>query len=393
MEYEIVHLAKEKWKGHIIPIKYTTKQYYDVVVDKKENGFSVNVEKKDFVEAVTHTPEEWDFQDKLYEEHWENAYVWGVLDNDNLVAAIETNVEVWSNRLRITELWVAEDYQKKGIGHELIEVAKEQTLLEGRRAIILETQSSNVNAIDFYQHEGFTLIGFDSCCYKNNDLERKEVRLEFGWFPKKHKKLKREDLVIRKEKAGDYYDVELTTQRAFWNRHGVGCCEHYLVHKLREDKDYLPELSRIAVKDGEIIGCIMYSKSQIKDGENIQDIITFGPLCVKPEWQRCGVGEILLNETIEIAKNQGYKGVVIFGEPDYYPRMGFKTCDNFNITTADGKNFDAFMGYELYKGSMKDIKGKFYESKVFENLPQEEVEEYNKKFPFMYKLRFPGQWN
>ena len=67
MEYKIVHLAKEKWKGHIIPIKYITKQYYDVVVDKKENGFSVNVEKKDFVEVVTHTPEECDFQDKLYE--------------------------------------------------------------------------------------------------------------------------------------------------------------------------------------------------------------------------------------------------------------------------------------------------------------------------------------
>lgn len=137
----------------------------------------------------------------------------------------------------------------------------------------------------------------------------------------------------------------------------------------------------------------MYSKAQIKDGENIHDIITFGPLCVKPEWQRCGVGEILLNETIEIAKNEGYKGIVIFGEPDYYPRIGFKTCDNFNITTADGKNFDAFMGYELDKDSMRDIKGKFYESKVFENLPQEEVEEYNKKFPFMNKLRFPGQWN
>ena len=51
------------------------------------------------------------------------------------------------------------------------------------------------------------------------------------------------------------------------------------------------------------------------------------------------------------------------------------------------------MCYELDKDSMRDIKGKFYESKVFENLPQEEVEEYNKKFPLMSKLRFPGQWN
>ena len=194
MKYEIIHLEKEKWKGYILPVKYTTKQYYDVVVNKKENGFDINIEKKDFTEEITHRPEEYDFPDKLYEEHWENAYAWGVIDNEKLVAAIETDQEIWSNRLRITELWVAEDYQKQGIGHALIEIAKEQARRERRRAIILETQSCNVNAVDFYQHEGFTLIGFDSCCYKNNDLERKEVRLEFGWFPKKKRKGKREEM-------------------------------------------------------------------------------------------------------------------------------------------------------------------------------------------------------
>jgi hypothetical protein len=63
------------------------------------------------------------------------------------------------------------------------------------------------------------------------------------------------------------------------------------------------------------------------------------------------------------------------------------------VVTADGKNFDAFMGIELAEGSMKDIKGKFYESEIFVNLPKEEVEEYNKKFPRLKKLRFPGQWD
>lgn len=120
--------------------------------------------------------------------------------NEKLIAAIETDVEVWSNRLRITELWVADDYQRKGIGHELIEVAKEQARRERRHTIILETQSCNVNAVDFYQHEGFTLIGFDSCCYKNNDLERKEVRLEFGWFPNRKRKLCREEVEKYNEK-------------------------------------------------------------------------------------------------------------------------------------------------------------------------------------------------
>lgn len=183
MEFEIVHLPKDNYKGTIIPIRYQTEQYYDVIVNKTEQGFCIEIEKKNFEAPVVHYPEEYDFPDKLYADHWENAYAWGVLAEDELIAAIETDQELWSNRLRITELWVAEKYQKQGIGHTLIETAKEQARRERRRAIILETQSCNVNAIDFYQHEGFTLIGMDTCCYKNNDLQRKEVRLEFGWFP------------------------------------------------------------------------------------------------------------------------------------------------------------------------------------------------------------------
>jgi predicted N-acetyltransferase YhbS len=393
MEFEIIHLPKEKWKGTVIPIKYTTDKYYDVCVNKTDKGFAIEIEKKDFIEPVTHTPEEYDFPDKLYEDHLENAYAWGVLVNDELVAAIETDEELWSNRLRIAELWVAEKYQKQGIGHALIEMAKEQARRERRRAIILETQSCNVNAVDFYQHEGFTLIGMDTCCYRNNDLQRKEVRLEFGWFPEEKKKLIAEDIEIRMETKEDWYNVELMTQHAFWNKHHLGCDEHYLVHKLREDKDYLPELSRIALKDGEVIGCIMYSKARVVDNEDTHEIITFGPLCVDPKWQGCGVGELLLRETMKLAANKGYKGIVIFGEPEYYPRIGFRTCDNFNITTSHGKNFDAFMGFELEKGSMKNIKGKFYESEVFDNLPKEEVEDYNKNFPKLQKLRFPGQWD
>ena len=96
---------------------------------------------------------------------------------------------------------------------------------------------------------------------------------------------------------------------------------------------------------------------------------------------------------MKLAANKRYKGIVIFGEPDYYPQIGFKTCDNFNITTADGRNFDAFMGIELSEGSLKGIHGKFYGSEVFDNLPKDEVEEYNKNFPKLKKLRFPGQWD
>ena len=393
MEYEIIHLPKESWKGTILPMGYTTYEYYDVSVEKTDKGYGINIEKKGLDKPITHTSEEYNFPDRLYADHWENAFAWGVIVDGELIAAIETDIEAWSNRLRITEVWVSEKYRKHGIGHALIEVAKEQARLEHRRAIILETQSCNVNAIGFYRHEGFSLIGMDICCYSNNDIKRKEVRLEFGWFPEKKRRLSRNEIEIRMEKPEDWYDVELMTQRAFWNKHHMGCDEHYLVHKIRQHEDYIPELSRVAVKDGAVIGCIMYTKARVVSNDKVHDILSFGPLCIDPKWQGCGVGEMLLKTTMNLAADKGYKAIVIYGEPDYYPRIGFKTCDNYNITTADCKNFDAFMGIELKKDSLKGIEGRFYESEVYKNLPKEAVEEFNRKFPPLRKIKFPCHWS
>lgn len=56
---------------------------------------------------------------------------------------------------------------------KLMDKAKEIALLQNRRAIILETQSCNTNAIGSYLHEGFELIGFDTCCYTNNKIAKK----------------------------------------------------------------------------------------------------------------------------------------------------------------------------------------------------------------------------
>ncbi|MDZ7836135.1 MAG: GNAT family N-acetyltransferase [Alkalibacterium sp.] len=242
MHFDIIHLPKEEWKDTILPIGYRTDQYYDVILNKHESGYHIKIEKKGFRETVTRAADEGEDSDKLYGDYRSNPFAWGIVVDGGLVAAIETDQESWSNRLRVSELWVADTYLKQGLGRALMDVAKEQARLERRRAVILETQSSNVNAIGFYHHEGFRLIGMDTCCYGNDDLERKEVRLEFGWFPEKKEKLSREDIVIRKETEADYYAVERMTQLAFWNKYKPGCEEHYLVHQLRQDSAYLPEL-------------------------------------------------------------------------------------------------------------------------------------------------------
>ena len=70
----------------------------------------------------------------------------------------------------------------KGIGKRLMDKAKEIAREQNRRAITLETQSCNTNTIGFYLHEGFELIGFDTCCYTNDDIGRREVRIKPGFF-------------------------------------------------------------------------------------------------------------------------------------------------------------------------------------------------------------------
>ena len=82
----------------------------------------------------------------------------------------------------MTELWVSDELQGKGLGKQLMDRAKEVAVAQNRRAIILETQSCNTKAIGFYLHQGFELIGFDTCCYTNNDIARREVRFNLGYF-------------------------------------------------------------------------------------------------------------------------------------------------------------------------------------------------------------------
>ena len=181
---EIVALPKEQWKGRVIPLVTRSDSYYDFEIDPLDDkGCSIRLIKKKSEKEILHTPEEYDFPDSLYQDHWEKAEAYGVVgENGELKACIEVCPEEWSNRLLVTELWICDELRKKGLGKRLMDKAKEIAVAQNRRAIILETQSCNTNAIGFYLHQGFEIIGFDTCCYTNNDIGRHEVRINLGFF-------------------------------------------------------------------------------------------------------------------------------------------------------------------------------------------------------------------
>lgn len=176
--------------------------------------------------------------------------------------------------------------------------------------------------------------------------------------------------------------MEELTREAFWDLTGPGCSEHYLVHKMRSCAEFVPQLALVAELGGKIVGNIMYTKSLVEDdaGDDM-DALTFGPLSVLPEYQGQGVGEALVRYSFAKARDLGYEAVFIFGRPDYYKRFGFRPASEFEIATADGRNFDAFMAHELYPGALKHVSGKLRCAPVYSRLPPEEVEEFDKSFP------------
>ena len=193
------------------------------------------------------------------------------------------------------------------------------------------------------------------------------------------------NMTFRLETPSDYHAVEEISREAFWQfweDDRTICDEHLLVHKLRKVKAFVPDLDFVAEIDGKLVGHIIYTKSRIEadDGKNYETL-TFGPLSVLPEYQSKGVGKALMQHTFAEAKRLGYRAVLIFGNPDYYPRVGFRRAAEFGLTTSDGSSFDAFMVYTLYDGALDGIRGKYHIDPIYDQLNEKDAFEFDKRFP------------
>ncbi|MFB7908514.1 GNAT family N-acetyltransferase [Kitasatospora sp. NPDC059146] len=97
-----------------------------------------------------------------------------------------------------------------------------------------------------------------------------------------------------------------------------------LVDALRRDPAWLPGLSLVAVDDGGlVIGHALLTRLRVGDGGGAGDALALAPVAVAPEWQRRGVGELVVRAALAAAEEAGEKLVVVLGDPGYYGRFGF----------------------------------------------------------------------
>jgi predicted N-acetyltransferase YhbS len=193
------------------------------------------------------------------------------------------------------------------------------------------------------------------------------------------------NIVLRIEEEKDYKETEYLTREAFWDKYKPGCNEHVVVHKLRSSKGFIEQLDYVACDNNKVIGNIMYSKSKVVNGNAInEDLICLGPISVLPEYQNKGIGSLLINKTIEKAKELNYKGIFLYGDPEYYSRFGFINAEKYELQTSEGTNGDYFMVLPLGPDSLNGIYGKCMEDPAYQ-VKEEELIEFEKQFPYKEK--------
>ena len=202
------------------------------------------------------------------------------------------------------------------------------------------------------------------------------------------------DCVIRLEKENDYRNVENLIRESFWNVYRPGCYEHYVIHVLRDDPNFIKELDFVMELNGDLIGQNMFMKTVIKadDGKNIP-VLTMGPICITPELKRKGYGKILLDYSLNKAAALGFGAVLFEGNIDFYGKSGFDYARKFGIRYNDlpeDADSSFFLCKELIAGYLNDVTGVYLTPMAY-YVDDADVLEFDKEFPPKAKLKLPGQ--
>ena len=202
------------------------------------------------------------------------------------------------------------------------------------------------------------------------------------------------DVMIRRERPEDYRKVEYLIRESFWNVYRPGCLEHYVIHVLRSDPAFIPELDFVMIKGGEIIGQNMFMKTRIDadDGKTVE-VLTMGPICITPPLKRQGYGKRLLDYSLDAAREMGFGAVLFEGNIGFYGKSGFDYARKFGIRYHDlpaDADQSFFLCRELIPGYLDGVTG-VYQTPQGYYVDVDEEEAFDRGFPEKVKLRLPGQ--
>jgi putative acetyltransferase len=170
------------------------------------------------------------------------------------------------------------------------------------------------------------------------------------------------DIIIRKETIEDHQEIFAVNKQAFKQDD-----ESRLIERIRAGKNFVSELSLVAVRYGKIVGHILFSKIIIL-GEQTTETLSLAPLAVLPAFQKKGIGGSLVRKGISVALGLGFPSVIVLGHSDYYPKFGFRKASGWHIKCPFEVPDEAFMAIELVEGALSGSSGTVEYSKEFDGI-------------------------
>jgi putative acetyltransferase len=136
---------------------------------------------------------------------------------------------------------------------------------------------------------------------------------------------------IRRETTQDHVAVRAVIIAAFARPEAAATIpsEATLVDELRSTPQWLPGMSLVATtKAGELVGHVVCTRGKVDTAA----VLGLGPLSVRPDQQRRGVGQALVHAVLGAADALDEPLVALLGSPDYYSRFGFRLSHELGIT-------------------------------------------------------------
>ena len=132
---------------------------------------------------------------------------------------------------------------------------------------------------------------------------------------------------IRSEALADVPGIEAVTIAAFQRAAHTGHTEQYIAAALRRAGKLT--LSLVAAAGGQVVGHVAVSPVAISD--RTPAWFGLGPIAVLPEYQRRGVGALLVKAALRALCERAAAGCVVLGEPRYYERFGFRSVPSLSL--------------------------------------------------------------
>ena len=165
------------------------------------------------------------------------------------------------------------------------------------------------------------------------------------------------EIMIRKETAADHVAVFTLIEEAFRTEEFSDHQEQFLVERLRNSAAFIPELSLVAEKQGEVVGHILLTRIEIIEGDAFHASLALAPVSVHPDHQGQGIGTMLIEQAHLAAREQGHDSIVLLGHAEYYPRFGYVPAHNFDIRLPFEAPPENCMVLELQPGALTGVSG------------------------------------